>query len=79
MSSMTKFDTTKTVLVWDWLDAPQALKDLSPHGGDEDWVALVPLLYNENSPVIYSLLEHGGNDVATIDCQWGKVYIAAHS
>lgn len=31
--------------VWAWADAPQKLKDLSGHGGDEDWVALLPLGY----------------------------------
>ena len=30
------------IRVWTWEDAPQELKDLSCHGGDEDWVALVP-------------------------------------
>lgn len=31
-----------TSLVWDWANAPGALRALSPHGGDEDLVALVP-------------------------------------
>ena len=30
------------IKVWDWDEAPEELKALSPHGGDEDWVALVP-------------------------------------
>jgi hypothetical protein len=30
------------IRVWEWKDAPEEYKALSPHGGDEDWVALVP-------------------------------------
>ena len=30
------------IRVWKWEDAPQELKDLSSHSGDEDWVALIP-------------------------------------
>ncbi len=30
------------IKVWEWDDAPEEFKALSPHGGDEDWVALVP-------------------------------------
>jgi hypothetical protein len=30
------------IRVWRWEDAPEELKALSTHGGDEDWVALLP-------------------------------------
>lgn len=30
------------ILVWNFDDAPTELQALSPHGGDEDWLALVP-------------------------------------
>lgn len=30
------------IRIWSWEDAPQQLKDLSEHGGDEDWLALLP-------------------------------------
>lgn len=30
------------IRVWRWEDAPEELKSLSRHGGDEDWVALIP-------------------------------------
>lgn len=33
------------IQVWAWEHAPQWLRDLSPHGGDEDWVALLPKNY----------------------------------
>lgn len=32
----------KFVRVWAWADAPQEFRDLSRHGGDEDWIAFVP-------------------------------------
>ena len=30
------------ISVWRWADAPRVYKKLSEHGGDEDWVAIVP-------------------------------------
>lgn len=30
------------ITVWRWEDAPDDLRYLSNHGGDEDWVAVVP-------------------------------------
>lgn len=35
------------IVVWPWWDAPGELRALSDHGGDEDWVALLP---NEQVP-----------------------------
>ena len=32
----------KCIKVWRYEDAPQKYKNLSEHGGDEDWVAFVP-------------------------------------
>ena len=40
-------DITKPPIhVWPFHDAPQAYRDMSPHGGDEDWIALIPDLHN---------------------------------
>jgi hypothetical protein len=33
----------RPILVWRYCDAPEEIKELANHGGDEDWVALVPL------------------------------------
>jgi hypothetical protein len=33
---------TKVIKVWRFQDAPQRLRKLSRHGGDEDWIVLVP-------------------------------------
>lgn len=30
------------ILVWPFHDAPEEFKMISPHGGDEDWVAYIP-------------------------------------
>lgn len=30
------------IKVWFFEDAPENLRALSPHGGDEDWLALIP-------------------------------------
>lgn len=30
------------IRIWRWEDSPEELKALSNHGGDEDWVALIP-------------------------------------
>ena len=32
----------KMIKVWSFEDAPQEYRDLSCHGGDEDWIAFVP-------------------------------------
>lgn len=32
----------KAIAVWRFDDAPKAFQALSKHGGDEDWLALVP-------------------------------------
>jgi hypothetical protein len=39
MASETK---DRTIQVWRWEDAPAEYRALSPHGGDEDWVARIP-------------------------------------
>lgn len=30
------------IRVWPFYDAPEAFRALSPHGGDEDWIADIP-------------------------------------
>ncbi|GIV03692.1 MAG: hypothetical protein KatS3mg015_2522 [Fimbriimonadales bacterium] len=35
-------DTPEPILVWRFADAPEELQRLSQHGGDEDWLAVVP-------------------------------------
>ena len=35
-------DDSRMIRVWRFHDAPQEWRDLSEHGGDEDWLAHVP-------------------------------------
>lgn len=30
------------IKVWKFQDAPEELRNLSTHGGDEDWLAIIP-------------------------------------
>ena len=39
------------ILIWHFEDAPKKLQELSEHGGDEDWVALIPKSFKENIPM----------------------------
>ena len=32
----------KMIKVWQFDDAPKEYRDLSTHGGDEDWIAFIP-------------------------------------
>jgi hypothetical protein len=43
------------IVVWKWHDAPGELRAVSEHGGDEDWVALLP---DEDTP---SWMDSGGS------------------
>jgi hypothetical protein len=40
-------DDDKCIKIWSWDNAPDYLKNLSEHGGDEDWVAVLPPSYQE--------------------------------
>ena len=69
------------ILVWSFYDAPKELQDLSNHGGDEDWLALVPP-YLADSHIGW--LEAGGQfgcyRVSSNRLEDGSiVYIGAHS
>ena len=69
----------RAILVWEWWEAPGELRALSLHGGDEDYVALVP--ENMNQP---SWMESGTSfgccsvsEHQLPDGRW--VYIGAHA
>jgi len=68
------------IMVWPYHEAPQALKALSPHGGDEDWLAHVPYWFANT----YISWIEGGNfgvcDVSRHEIADGSVvFIGAHS
>ena len=69
----------KCIIIWEWWDAPGELRILSPHGGDEDWVALVPKEMSQPS-----WMETGTNfgccDVSEHELDDGRrVFIGAHA
>jgi len=39
---MKRYNFGKAIIIWPFEDAPETLQNMSPHGGDEDWVALIP-------------------------------------
>ena len=44
-------EAMNAIMVWPYHEAPQELRDLSTHGGDEDWVALIPTTAKEKEPL----------------------------
>jgi hypothetical protein len=60
--------TPNHIRVWEWEDAPQELKELSTHGGDEDWVALIPPKFN-------------GRWIGWLDSgtSFGRCYVSVHT
>jgi hypothetical protein len=67
------------IRVWRFADAPAEFQALSPHGGDEDWLAHVPA-YFAGSQIDW--LEQGafGNRVSEHPLEDGSiVFIGAHS
>ena len=66
------------ISIYEFDNAPQEWRALSPHGGDEDWLAFVPdSMMNNYMP----FLEVGrfGNDVTEHKVSGGVVFIAAHA
>jgi hypothetical protein len=39
------------IKIWKFYEAPKEWQDLSPHGGDEDWVAEIPKSYGSLLPL----------------------------
>lgn len=68
------------IVVWRFDDAPKEYQGLSPHGGDEDWLALVPSCM---SGEIIGWLEPGSMfgrcDVSQHKVEAGTVFIGAHA
>lgn len=75
----TKAMQGQAMLIWKWWDAPGELRALSPHGGDEDYVAVLP--EDMEQP---SWMETGSSfgccDVSEHRLDDGRgVYIGAHA
>ena len=69
----------ESIVVWPFYSAPGELRCLSNHGGDEDWIALVPAGMEQPS-----WMESGGRfgccDVSEHQLEDGRtIYIGAHA
>lgn len=70
----------KPIQVWAWEDAPAEFKALSSHGGDEDWVALIPKEFQWKMTPMWLEEPHFGNDVSHHELPDGSViHISAHA
>lgn len=71
----------KAILVWSFDDAPEEYRALSPHGGDEDWLALIPADLNDAYiPWMETGSTFGCCDVSEHNLADGRqVRIGAHS
>jgi hypothetical protein len=77
-------EPTEAITLWPFKDAPPEYRALSPHGGDEDWLAFVPALLVRDHGFTIGLelmLERSGVcDTSQHDLPDGsRVYIGAHS
>lgn len=68
------------MLVWRYYDAPKQYQDMSPHGGDEDWIMFIPECLKD---MYISWAEPGSSfgccDVSEHEVSGGKILIGAHS
>ena len=74
-------ETGNAIQVWRFQDAPERLQRLSNNGGDEDWLALIPVSLRDEW---ISWLEEGGPfgccDVQSVDMPDGSlVKIGSHA
>lgn len=73
----------RMIQVWRWIDAPDELRALSYHGGDEDYVAVVPpYLVSAYLPIFASGTPFGVCDVQAVEhprLAGSMVFIGAHA
>jgi len=70
----------KAIQMWWFFDAPKEYRDLSGHGGDEDYLAFVP--DGVDTPWWMDDVYQGGWAVCDVECHivsGGTVYITAHA
>lgn len=79
--SLQPAELARAVFVWSYYDAPQVYRHLSPHGGDEDWLAWIPpALAEEDYPWMASGSFFGCCDVSEHELADGAlVRIGAHA
>lgn len=69
------------IRVWPFYDAPEEYQKLTPHGGDEDWLAVIPASYKGPRPMwMDDGTAFGCCDVSEHALPDGsRVFIGAHS
>lgn len=69
------------IKIWRFSGAPDQYQQMSEHGGDEDYIALVPVQYRDEHIVwrIEELGLLGRSSTDKYETQEGDVYIGAHS
>ena len=69
------------ILVWVFDAAPEEFRKLSPHGGDEDWLAVVPAsMKGQWIPWLEDERTFGCAGISTHELEDGRtVHIGAHS
>ena len=76
-----------SITLWPFYDAPDEYRELSPHGGDEDWIMFVPdeLLSHRcgHSTVAFQLdrirQAIGVCDTSDHRIEGGTIFIGAHA
>lgn len=72
---------SEPIKIWPFYDAPEHLREMSQHGGDEDYIALVPAEY-ENENLVWKFEETGILGCCSTDrydTPEGIVFIGAHA
>jgi hypothetical protein len=68
------------ICVWRFNDAPQEWRDLSQHGGDEDWLAVVPATMRDAYIPWLDYGSFGVCDISRHELPDGRiVFIGAHA
>lgn len=68
---------TNAIIVWRFYDAPKEYQDLSPHGGDEDWIAFFPKKYYDENGIPFWTRKLGDNSEHGVED--GVILIGAHA
>lgn len=74
---------SEPIKIWRFDEAPEEYRQMSEHGGDEDYIALVPLAYkHRDDSLVWKIEEMGllgccSTDRYEVDA--GVVYIGAHA
>ena len=68
------------ILAWEFHDAPEEFQSLSGHGGDEDYLAVVPASWKGYTPLWLESGPFGCCDIEEHTLPDGRrVFIGAHS